>query len=261
MDDKIKKAAFAGFIAKGAVYALSGLLALLSAFNLGGSKAGKFQVIEFLEQQPFGKILLALLGLGLICYAFWRFIQSIRDPEGIGSDKKGMVKRVSFFISGAIYLGLGLFAIFEIFYEPEKGSGGTLGFLGNQVKTYAFIIIGLALAGKGIYQFIKAYKGDFLKKFHISSLSDETKRKLIKNTGYAGLIARGILTSIVAYFFLKAGLSYSGASSEEMKGTGEAFSFLQETTSGPWLMGTVAAGLICYGIYMFTLARYRQFDG
>ena len=107
----------------------------------------------------------------------------------------------------------------------------------------------------------KAYKGDFLKKFHISSLSDETKRKLIKNTGYAGLIARGILTSIVAYFFLKAGLSYSGASSEEMKGTGEAFSFLQETTSGPWLMGTVAAGLICYGIYMFTLARYRQFDG
>ncbi|TLP81464.1 hypothetical protein [Maribacter sp. ACAM166] len=26
------------------------------------------------------------------------------------------------------------------------------------------------------------------------------------------------------------------------------------------LLGTVAAGLICYSIYMFTMAAYRKFD-
>lgn len=260
MDDKIKKVAYTGFIAKGAVYGITGILAFLAAFNLGGSKAGKFQVIEFLEKQPFGKVLLALLGIGLICYALWRFIQSVQDPENIGSDKKGLVKRVSFFISGLIYLGLGIFSIVDIFYEPSSGGdGGNGSFLGPQLKTYLFIAIGLALAGKGIYQFIKAYKGDFLQKFEIGSISDSKKRRAIKTFGYGGLISRGILTCIISYFFLKAGFSFSG--DDSMKGTKEAFSFLQETSSGPWLMGIVAAGLVCYGLYMFAQARYRKFNG
>ncbi|MDO1498991.1 hypothetical protein Q2T40_01110 [Winogradskyella maritima] len=69
-------------------------------------------------------------------------------------------------------MGLGIFSIVDIFYEPSSGGGGGGGsFLGPQLKTYLFIAIGLALAGKGIYQFIKAYKGDFLQKFEIGSIS------------------------------------------------------------------------------------------
>ncbi|MDO1498990.1 DUF1206 domain-containing protein [Winogradskyella maritima] len=109
MDDKIKKVAYTGFIAKGAVYGITGILAFLAAFNLGGSKAGKFQVIEFLEKQPFGKVLLALLGIGLICYALWRFIQSIQDPENIGTDNKGLVKRVSFSLADSFIWGSAFF--------------------------------------------------------------------------------------------------------------------------------------------------------
>lgn len=261
MDDNIKKAAYIGYAAKGAVYAITGILAFLTAFNMGGEKAGKLQVIEFLEKQPFGKVLLAVLGLGLVCYALWRFIQSIQDPEDIGTDGKALVKRISFFISGLIYLALGIFAIVDIFYEPSSGSsGGQSSFLSGDTAKYIFIVIGFALAGKGIYQFIKVYKGDFLKKFKIQSLSEGSKRNFIKNMGYAGLISRGVLTSIVAYFFLKAGFNLGGGGSDEMKGTSEAFSFIQQNAYGSWLLGLVAAGLVCYGIYMFTMARYRQFD-
>ena len=260
MDKKLKKVARTGYVAKGAVYAITGVLACLSAFSLGGDKAGKLQVLDFLEKQPLGKILLACIGLGLICYAIWRFIQSIQDPESIGSDGMGLVKRIGFFISGIIYFGLGIFAIVDIFYDPSSSSGGGNGILTGSFRKYIFIAVGIALAGKGIYQFVKVYKGDFLKKFKMMSLSDSTKRKFIKNTGYAGLIARGILTSIVAYFFLQAGFNMAGSSSTEMKGTAEAFSFLQQNSSGPWLMGIVAMGLICYGIFMFTTARYRKFD-
>ncbi|MDO1498992.1 DUF1206 domain-containing protein [Winogradskyella maritima] len=63
----------------------------------------------------------------------------------------------------------------------------------------------------------------------------------------------------MSYFFLKAGFSFSA--DDSIKGTKEAFSFLQETSSGPWLMGIVAAGLVCYGLYMFAQARYRKFNG
>lgn len=255
MDQKIKTTAKAGYIAKGVVYALTGALSLSAAFGSGGQNAGKLQVIEFLEKQAFGKVILALLGLGLVCYAIWRFMQSIQDPEGIGSDTKAIIKRISFFISGVVYLGLGIFAIVEIFKQNTGGSGGS-SFLTGDMRKYAFIAVGAALAIKGVYQFIKAYKGDFLKKFNIKSISSEKRRKSIKTFGYSGLVSRGIVVCIIAYILLKTGMS---GGSGEAKGTSEALSMLQQNTS-PWIFGIIAAGLIGYGLYMFAMAKYRSFD-
>ena len=259
MDNKIKKAARTGFAAKGLVYLITGVLAFLAAFNLGGQKAGKLEVLDFLENQPFGKIILVALGLGLCCYALWRFIQSVQDPEHIGNDGKGIVKRTSFFISGLIYMGLGFFSIIKGFSQSSGGGESKASLIPIEYQQYIFLAIGICLAGKSIYQFIKAYKGSFTSKFNLKAMSDNKKRKFIKNMGYAGLTARGILVGIVAYFFVTAGLSMGSASSG-MKGTASAFSFLQQNSSGPWLMGLVAAGLACYGIYMFTMAKYRSFQ-
>ena len=66
---KLKKLAVWGFISKGIVYALTGLLALFSAFNMGGKKAGKLEIIDYLENKPFGNVLIFILGIGLICYS------------------------------------------------------------------------------------------------------------------------------------------------------------------------------------------------
>ncbi|MFL1897401.1 DUF1206 domain-containing protein [Aquimarina sp. 2-A2] len=258
MDHKIKKIAKVGFGAKGLVYALTGILTLLAAFNAGGQKAGKLQVIEFLEQQSFGKIILAVLGLGLFCYAFWRFIQSIKNPEGINEDAKGSIKRVGFFISGIVYTGLGGFALWEIFNESSSSGTSKNGILSSEYGQYILIVIGAAMGIKAAYQFIKAIKGDFLDQFDLRSITDPKRRKFIKNMGYAGLVSRGIVISIIAYFFLRAGLGAFN-SATTVKGTSDAFSFIQQNSSGPWLLGLVSAGLICYGIYMFSKIKYRKF--
>lgn len=260
MDEKIIKTARTGFVAKGVVYLITGVLAFLAAFNLGGQKAGKLGVIEFLEKQPFGKVILGALGIGLCCYALWRFIQSVQDPENIGNDGKGTIKRVSFFISGLIYLGLGFFSLLQAFSQAGNGGGSKSSMIPAEYQQYIFMVIGACLAGKSIYQFVKAYKGTFISKFNLKAMSDTGKRKFIKNMGYAGLTARGILVGIIAYFFITASTSLGGGSTDQMKGTANAFSFLQENSSGPWLMGIVAAGLACYGIYMFTMAKYRSFN-
>ncbi len=256
MDQKIKTVAHIGYTAKGVVYALTGILALMAAFNLGGQKAGKLQIIEFLENQAFGKIILGLLGIGLACYAFWRCIQSLQDPEGIGNDTKGIIKRISFFISGAVYMALGIYAIVEIFKEQSSGGSGMP--IDGPTGKYILLIIGIGLGIKSIYQFIKAIKGDFLKKFNLSAMSNSKKVSWIKKIGYAGLISRGIVVGIIAYSFIKAGMNLS--SSTAVKGTKEAFSFLEQSTSGPWLFALVSIGLLCYGIYMFAMAKYRSFD-
>jgi len=262
MNDTIKKIALSGYISKGIVFSITGILAFLSAFNMGGRKAGKISIISYLEQQTLGSVIVVLLGVGLICYGIWRLIQGVNDPEGIGTDFKGLVKRISFSISGIIYFLLGLIAIAEAFgllsiYSTGNNSKEPL--LNTSTRSLIFIIIGGALAIKAIYQFVKIYKGNFINNFDIQSVTSLNTRKYIKRMGYAGLLSRGIVTSIISYFFLSTGIDLN-ASSKQVKGTAEAFSFIQDQAYGKYLLGFVAAGLVCYGLFMFSTAAYRKYN-
>ncbi|MBE7638743.1 DUF1206 domain-containing protein [Salegentibacter sp. BLCTC] len=256
MDSKLKNVARVGYVAKASVYGITGVLTFLAAFNMGGQKSSKLQIIEFLEKQPFGNALLILLGLGLLCYSVWRFIQSLKDPENIGDDKKAKAKRLAYFISAILYLGLSVYAFMTLINAASSGSGNSSSGLSGTAGVIVFAVIGIGLAIAGIFQFKKAKTKEFLQDFGYDSISDEKKRKTIKNTGYLGLIARGIIFCILAYIFVKAALA---SNTSNMKGTTDAFSFLQESQYGSWLMGIVAAGFVCYSIYVFMLARYRKF--
>mgnify|MGYP006203290755 CR=1 FL=1 len=124
MKRNIERIARTGYGAKGVVYVLTGILTFLAAVNLGGQKAGQMQVLEFLDKKPFGNILLVLVGLGIACYAVWRFTQAFSDPENIGSDFKGKFKRFAFFLSGCSYLALGYVAIMKIMGSGSSGGNG-----------------------------------------------------------------------------------------------------------------------------------------
>ncbi|WP_339653857.1 hypothetical protein [uncultured Maribacter sp.] len=113
----------------------------------------------------------------------------------------------------------------------KSGNSTTNSLLTRTTGTLIFIVIGIRLAGKGIYQFIKVYQGDFLQKFNIKSKATIANRKYIERIEYSSLISRGLVTTIISYFFLSAGLTLNKAtsSSNNIKGTAEAFSFIQET--------------------------------
>ncbi|AVR46306.1 DUF1206 domain-containing protein [Christiangramia fulva] len=259
MDSKIQKMARVGYIAKGGVYAITGILAFMAAFNMGGGQtSGKTGVVNFLQKQPFGNALLILLALGLLCYAGWRFFQSIKDPEHIGDSEHGKIKRVGLFISGLIYLSLAGYAVLQLINAGSSGGGNNnLSFLSGSLGVVVFAVIGIALIGLSIHKFQKAYSKNFLRKFNYKSITEEKRRKLVKNTGYLGIIARGVVFAIMAYIFIR-GAYHSNTN--DIKNISDAFDFLQKSSYGPWLLGLVALGLICYGIYMFAMAKYRQFN-
>lgn len=60
-----------------------------------------------------------------MCYSAWRFIQSIQDPENIGDDKKGKGKRVAYFISAVLYLGLAVYAFMKLINAGSSSGGGS----------------------------------------------------------------------------------------------------------------------------------------
>ncbi|MCD6065006.1 MAG: hypothetical protein K0R82_2917, partial [Flavipsychrobacter sp.] len=74
----VKRLARFGLVAKGIVYLLSGVLALLGALSIGDhttKSADKSGVFSFIYELPAGKILLAVITIGLFCYAAWRLVQ------------------------------------------------------------------------------------------------------------------------------------------------------------------------------------------
>ena len=182
-------------------------------------------------------------------------MQSIKDPEDIGHDVKGIGKRIGFFFSGLVYLGLGFFSIYEIFWYASKGNSHS-SMISTAYLPHLFYAIATSFAIQSMAQFITAYQGDFLSKFHLADMSNKKTRSAIQGLGYAGLVSRGILAGIVAYFFFRAAITtYTG----DLKGTADAFLFLRQNSEGPWLMGLVAFGLICYGAYLLIIAKYRKF--
>lgn len=249
-----------GHVAKGIVYMLSGVLTLLAALNIGGQKAGKTEVIDFLHHQPLGNVLLILIAIGLACYAFWRFVESFQDTQDKGSDAKGKAMRAGYFGSGLLYLGLAIYTVMQI-SGGSSGSGNSkqgivATLLQSDFGVLVVIFIAMGFFVKSIYQFYRVYKGNFTRNIRSGELPTDKAETIVRNAGYAGYISRGIVIGIIGYFFLKAALQ---SDASEVQGSTGAFSFLQQSATGAWLLALVAAGLVCYGIFMLISARYKNF--
>lgn len=261
-DDKwIEKFARFGYVAKGAVYVLIGGFTAAAAFGSGGQKAGKATVLKTIENIPGGTVILAILALGLLGYAVWRFTQAIKDTENAGTDGKGMIKRIGYVISGLMYGFLAYYAIKLITQAGSSGGGSretlTAKLLAQPMGQWLVGLVALGFIIKGIRQIYKAYTGKFKEKVQQSSISADKKRMFTK-WGRFGFYSRGVILLIVGYMFIKAAIQ---ANPSQAGGTQEAFGWIQEQSYGPYLMGLIAIGLIGFGVWSFIQAKYRTMDG
>jgi hypothetical protein len=87
-----------GYASKGVVYLIFGWLAVLLAIGNGGKTTDQRGALQIIYEQPFGKLLLALVVIGLLGFAIWCFLQAWFDTEGKGSDIKGIIGRLGYAI-------------------------------------------------------------------------------------------------------------------------------------------------------------------
>lgn len=249
-----------GYIAKGVVYAIVGVLAVQVAVGSGGSTTGSRGAIREIASGPFGQILLGLTALGLACYAVWRLILATMDPKNKGTDAEGATKRVGYAASGLANLALALYAA-QIITGSGGGGGSSKQELTAQLMSQPFGLwivgfIGAAVIGVGLYHFYKAANATFMKHYRASKMDYQT-RKWAKRLGQWGISARGVVFTIIGIFLIQAALQ---ADPSETRGLGGALDTLAQQPYGPWLLGLVAAGLVAYAVYCFSYARYRHFE-
>ncbi|MFD2164051.1 DUF1206 domain-containing protein [Paradesertivirga mongoliensis] len=259
----IKPIAKLGLAAKGIVYCLIGLLAIMSAFHLGGQtseKTNKEGVFQFILEQPAGKLILAVITLGLFCYAVWRFLQTFLDTERKGSNAKGFAKRFSYFFSGLTYLALAFFSLKFVLNGRKGGGGGssqkdTVSDILNQpFGQWLLGIVALIIAGIGVYQIWYGNSEKYRKHVDLQELDHDAARSLMR-AGKIGYISRGIVWLIIAFLFLKATLNNKAS---EAGDTASAFGFVEQSSFGTYLLAALGLGLICYGVMNFVRAVFEK---
>ncbi len=195
---------------------------------------------------------MAATALGLFAYAVWRLYEATKNP----ASKKAIV-RLGYAGSGLLYGSMGVSAVL-LATTGGGGSngGGTQSAVAEALQQpFGKIIVGIAalvVIGKAFYQFYRAFTGNLDSGLYLP----KNQSKLVFRAAVFGFAARGVVLAVVGYFFVRAALHENSGEARDTKGV---FTFL-ESGFGPWLLGIVAFGLVCYGVFMMVRARYGSFE-
>ncbi len=252
-------AARVGYGARGSVYVSVGGLALLSALDLGGRLVGTRGVAIWLAQQPFGRVWLVALGLGLLAFVAWRILQSVFDADREGNTPRALLTRAGQAMSGLFY-GLLAAGVFELL--DEVGSRVASEDVGENREKAAILLalpfgdlllmaVAVVIAGVGVGNILKGVRSDFADTLACSPKSCDRLSILAR----AGYVARGFAYLPLAVLVGLAGWHTRAAEVTDMAGS---FQALQDQPGGSILLTTCAGGLIAFGGFAFVEARFRR---
>ncbi|EGH45430.1 MULTISPECIES: DUF1206 domain-containing protein [Pseudomonas syringae group] len=250
-----------GYAARGVVYLIIGLFAVLAAQG-SSQPADSHSSLEALLSQPFGGVLVGVVIVGLLAFAAWRVLQATRDVDHHGRELKGLVIRGGLLVGGFTYGALAFFAL-GLLVSGLKSSGGSSG--GGQAKdllaailswdhsNLLVYVVALVPLGLGIVHIIKGYKASFEKYFE----ADEDVMKYVRPVSRFGLIARGVAFIEIAVLLAVSGSSYQAMHPPGMK---DALNGLQDLPAGGLVLLIVALGLIAFSVYSFAQAAWRRIN-
>jgi hypothetical protein len=247
-----------GFLARGAIYVIIGLLAIQVAMHAGKERTDQRGAMQTIQDQPFGHWLLIIVAIGLGGYSVWRFVQAFagQGPEGGGDHST--LGRISAAGSGCAYAALCVLAVTILLgysssssSSAHKQTAGALGWPGGQWIVGA---VGLLFIVIALYQTYKAVSRKFLDEDKTEEMGETTKRWLTV-CGVIGHLARAVAFGLIGIFILRAAMDYDPSKAVGLDG---ALTRLAHQSYGSYLLGLVAAGLIGFGLFSIAEARYRR---
>jgi hypothetical protein len=246
----------AGFVARALIYAIIGILALKLAFGHGGKLTNQAGALHTVANQPFGKVLLTLVAIGLGGYSLWRMVRAAIGHGREGSDTG--FERIAAFASGIAYGAMCALAI-EILLGAGGGSSAspkqaTAGIFGWPAGTWIVGIAGGVVFGVALYQGYRGITKKFLEDSKVEEMPPRVK-EWISRLGTIGHLARMIVFGLVGIFLIKAAIDYNPSKAVGLDG---ALAKIVQRSYGPFLLGIVAAGLIAFALYSLSDARYHK---
>ena len=152
----IQVCARAGYAARGTVFTIIGIFALLAAAESRRHTVGTKGALEALLAQPLGRGLLWIVAAGLLGFAIWRVIQSVFDFDDCGSDKTGVARRLAMLGGAAVNAALSALALCILFgfpvlrNEDAVARDWTAWLLAKPFGQWLVMLVGPALSSPGL---------------------------------------------------------------------------------------------------------------
>jgi hypothetical protein len=246
-----------GLAAQGVTFTTIAVLALALAAGEGGEATDPQGAFRTLAEQDWTKTLLILLVPGFAAYAVWRFAQALFDRGGQGRDAPGLGRRLIQFVQGLVAVGLA-FSVVRVLagsagprHSEKRVAAGILSWPGGPE------LVGLIGAGFIVAGVVNAYWG-WSGRFRESLRTDNvghTADLLLSILGKAGFTALGVVLAVIGWFLIKAAIDFDA---ERVVSLGGALAKLAHATYGKYVLGAVAAGLLCFGAFEFLQVRYHR---
>jgi Domain of Unknown Function (DUF1206) len=249
-----------GYAAKGLVYLIVGGLAVRAALGAGGVATDQRGALAHVAGAPFGRSVLMMLAIGLLGYALWQVVRATLDTDRKGADGEGLLSRAVYGSVSFVYVGLASSAL-QIAMGAATGPGSTemaqdwtARLLGQPLGAWLVGSIGAAFGANGVHQCYRAIASDLTDDLDLAEIGAD-RRRWVTRIGRAGYAARGVAFILIGGFLVAAAIH---ANPGEARGLDGALATLAGQPFGPYLLGTVAAGLAAYGLFALVEARYRR---
>ena len=253
-----------GYAAEGLLYLIVGGTAALAAVKVGGRVRGARGALDLLVSQPFGRLVVALVAVGLCGFVLRRFVQIFVQPtEGVPPKPiMRVLRRVGFALSGLAHIGIALAALRLVLGLAVLSSDGryrsrgwvTLLLTWKPLDGWMILLVGLVIIGVAVFYFYKAVSRRFTIDLELERMSRRVERTTLA-CGIAGYAGRGIGFLIIGAF-----LTYAGWYVEEVeaRGFGDILRTLEDQPFGAWILIAAATGLTAYGLYLLLAALYLR---
>lgn len=249
-----------GWLAKGAVYILMGLTTLtIGRQEPTADDASPEGALAQIEGSPAGPVLLAVLGIGLVLYLVWRLISVVLVK---GHDVRDWLDRIGFTASAAFYGVLAYTAIRSTIVRDQPEDSNTVEDLSKTMLEsgtgrWVLLLAGAVAFTVGVYFVLEqGLRRSFLKDLHFEGASI-VERRVVSWTGIVGWIGRGVVTSLVGFFVLRAAWQVDH---DDARGFDRSLREVATTSLGRVVVFGVGVALIVYGMFCVASLRHRKLE-
>ncbi len=241
-------------MAYGVVHLLIAWLAFQLALGDNQGAPSNQGAMHRLARESFGEVLIWAIAVGMFCLVLWRLLEAVVGHRDEKDEKKRWLNRAGSLGKAVVYAAVGSSAIKVAVGAGSSGSerSAVAELMDLPAGQWLVGLVGAGIVGYGANLVRRGLTDAFEEHLTAEGKSGEIGTAYLW-LGKVGHVAKGVAIGIVGGLFV-----YAAASHEPKKSGGldEALRTVLEQPFGPLLLGAIALGLGCYGLFCLARARH-----
>jgi len=252
----VRVGARVGLVSRGVVWALMGVVALQIAVGSTSRQADQQGALATVATQSGGRVVLAVIALGLASYALWRLSLAVfgtsSQGDELGTRAADAIRAVSY---GALCAtAVSVLTGSTSSSQDKRQAGLSAELMQDTAGRWLLGAVGVVIACAGGYFAWQGVREDIFEHLDRGAIPARL-RPVVVVLGVVGNTARGLVITLSGILVVIAAVTVDPHRATGLDG---ALRTLAHQAYGPWLIGAAGAGLIAFGVFAVAEAVWSR---